>query len=387
MNFCFKKFLKCKFLCVILLIFAVLFKFNFSCYALAVDAQNGAILIDAMTGEVLFEQSADKIAPIASTTKIVSTMVVLENAADLDEEFEVDFSATQVEGTSMGLCAGDVVTLRDLCYGMMLASGNDAANAAAIKVAGTVENFVRMMNEKAMQLGCENTVFRTPSGLDSEGEKPKGRGNLSSDDILNMPHSTARELAILTREAMKNETFKEICALKKVDLYFGNPPIKHTFYNHNKLLKMYKDVCCGVKTGFTKNAGRCLVSAGRENGIELIAVVLNDESDWLDSRQLLDYGFSKFHEYEINYDVSNLKVKVLGELTNEIKVQPEEQFKIFLTETVKKAASNRIKVKVDLPEYQFAPINADDCLGELEYYLDGNFLGYVNLVASEDVLS
>lgn len=389
-----KKNLKFKILFLFLLIFVVFFTLNFRCYtyAIGVSARHGAIVIDSLTGEVLFEQDADQIAPIASTTKIVSTMVVLENAKNLDEPFVIDSSVINVEGTSMGLREGYVVTLRDLCYGMMLASGNDAANAAAIRVAGSVDGFVKMMNDRAKQLGCKYTVFKTPSGLDSEEQKSKRRHKIDLDDALKLPHSTARELAMLTREAMKNEIFREICSTKKITLKFGNPALEQTycertFYNHNKLLNQLKGICCGVKTGFTKNAGRCLVSAGRKNGVELIAVVLNDHDDWFDSKNLLNYCFSKFKKYKFNLDVSDLKLKVLSESKNKIKLKLEQPLELSLTDKVAGESSKRLKCKLNFFEYNFAPIRAGEKLGHAEYYLDDQYVGKVNLLADENVLS
>ena len=369
---------------VLAFVFAFNFNFNLYCFSLSVSAKNGAILIDSLTGDVLFEQNADKIAPIASTTKIISTMVVLENCTNLDEPFVVDSKAIQVEGTSMGLQPGDVVTMRDLCYGMMLMSGNDAANAAAVRVAGSVEAFVKLMNDKAKNLGLKNTLFRTPSGLDDVGGTlKKNRNSISREDILKtkMPHSTARELAILTREAMKNTTFKEICASKKAKLCFGNPPYERTLFNHNKLLKFLNGSCCGVKTGFTSNAGRCLVSAARKNGVELIAVVLNDSDDWEDSKNLLNYGFSKFEEYELQHKFPKVKPIVFGGTESEVSVEVERPVKVFLT----KSMAKRVNMKIKASNFNFAPIKRSEKLGEVEYYLGEEPIGKANLVSTSFV--
>ncbi len=333
-----------------------------------VSAKNGAILIDSKTGDVLFEQDADKLAPIASLTKIVSTMIILENCENLDEKFVVDPKAIQVEGTSMGLQVGDVVTMRDLCYGMMLASGNDAANAAAVRLCGTIEAFAEKMNEKVDELGLKHTWFKTPSGLDCEPSD----GSRIVKDISKVPHSTAREVALLIKEAFKNEVFKEICSLRKVRLKFGNPSVVRTIFNHNKLLRLYDEACCGVKTGFTKKAGRCLASAARKNGVELIAVVLNDSSDWDDSKRLLEYGFSKFVEYDLPIDFSQIKPKVLCEEESVLKVGLKEPVRMFLTK--KMANTNRFKTKIKIPSLIFAPVNKGEKLGEVECYLDGKLI-------------
>lgn len=354
---------------------------------LSINARNGAILIDSLTGDVLYEKNADKVAPVASTTKIVSTMVVLEHCKSLDEPFVVDSKAIQVEGTSMGLKTGDVVTMRDLCYGMMLASGNDAANAAAVKVAGSIEGFVKLMNEKVEKLGLKNTCFKTPSGLDEVcGAPRKGRGLLKKEDILKMPHSTAREMAILTREAMKNPVFKTICATRKAKLNFGNPPSRHIIYNHNRLLNnkligAFDGVCCGVKTGFTGNAGRCLVSAAQKNGVELIAVVLNDSDDWNDSADLLKFGFSKFKEVELPDKFSEVKPVVLNEKEDVLEVGVDEPARVYLTNSMKK----QLKTKIKADTFLFAPILKGERIGEVEYYVNDKFLCKANLVSKSDV--
>ena len=257
-----------------LLFFAVFLFVSLSVFAaedvqkLNINAQNGAILINAETGDVIYEKEADKIAPMASTTKIMTTLLALEQG-NLDEPFVIDSNAIKIEGSSMGLKEGDCLTIRDLCYGMMLPSGNDAANVLATKIAGSIDGFVKMMNLRAKELGLKNTHFCTPSGLDTS-EK-------------NEHHSTARDMALLTQKAMENADFCEICSQSYKKLTFGNPPINRVIRNHNRLLKEF-DGACGVKTGFTKKAGRCLVSAAQRDGLKLIAVVLKDHDDWQDSK-------------------------------------------------------------------------------------------------------
>lgn len=157
----------------------------------------------------------------------------------------------------MGLKEGDMVSLRALAVGMLLSSGNDAANAAAVKIAGSIDAFVMRMNARAKLIGMENTVFETPSGLD-EGEHG----------------STAYDMALLAREALQNEDFLKICSSYNMSISYGNPPYKRSLTNHNRLLKLYENAI-GVKTGFTKKAGRCLVSAAEKDGMRLIAVTLN----------------------------------------------------------------------------------------------------------------
>ncbi|MCX7658505.1 MAG: D-alanyl-D-alanine carboxypeptidase, partial [Oscillospiraceae bacterium] len=210
-----------------------------------------AVLIEAQTGKVLYAKNENEKRPMASTTKIMTALICLESG-NLDEQFVVDSSAIKVEGSSMGLVEGDIVTKRSLCIGMLLPSGNDAANAAAIKIAGSFEKFAEMMNERAVKIGMLNTHFVTPSGLDADGH-----------------YSTAYDMALLAREALKNPDFKAICSQKNIKLSYGNPPYDRWLKNTNKLLTYYNG-CIGVKTGFTDAAGRCLVSATERNGVCLI---------------------------------------------------------------------------------------------------------------------
>ncbi|MBQ4100232.1 MAG: D-alanyl-D-alanine carboxypeptidase, partial [Oscillospiraceae bacterium] len=219
------------------LAFSVVFEFR----AVGVSA-NSAVLIEMQTGKVLYEKNAHQKLSMASTTKIMTALLTLESQ-NLDTYFTVNPKVIQVEGTSMGLLEGDQVTLRALAYGMLLASGNDAANSAAVAVGGSIDAFVAMMNERAKLLGMKNTSFKTPSGLDDDGH-----------------YSTAYDMALLASAALSNPDFVEICSKETAKIKYGNPPYDRWLKNHNKLLTGY-DGTISVKTGFTKKSGRCLVSA------------------------------------------------------------------------------------------------------------------------------
>ncbi len=232
--------------------------------AQAVSAQ-GAVVLDGDSGQVLFEQNGDEILPMASTTKIMTALVAIE-MGDLDRVYQVKDAYTRTEGSSMYLKPGEKLTIRETLYGLLLMSGNDAALAIAGECGGT-EIFVAAMNQKAEELGLINTHFENPSGLDAETH-----------------HTTARELAKLAAYAMKNPQFAEIVGTKN---YTGNG---RSMVNHNKLLQLYPDAV-GIKTGFTKKCGRCLVSAARRNGRTLICVTLNDPNDWQDHMDLYESCF------------------------------------------------------------------------------------------------
>ena len=228
-----------------------------------------AALLDGTTGTCLYEKNGDQRALIASTTKIMTGLLVCE-AGEPERSVTVPDAAVWVEGSSMYLKRGETLTRRELLYGMMLHSGNDAALTLAISVSGSEAAFVRQMNLRARALGLTQTHFANPHGLDS-GEN----------------YSTALDLAQLARAALQNEAFRTVVSTKTVSC------AGRTLTNHNKLLWRY-DGCIGVKTGYTRHAGRILVSAAERDGRQLIAVTISDPDDWRDHAALLDYGFAVF---------------------------------------------------------------------------------------------
>ena len=236
--------------------------------AYGISAQN-AILMDSTTGRVLYEKNADERSLIASTTKIMTALIVCEQCNVLDR-MRIPKEAVGIEGSSMYLREGEVLTLQELLYGLMLSSGNDAAVALAIYCGGTVEGFAEMMNDKARVLGLKDTHFENPNGLDSPGH-----------------YSTARDLAVLASHAMENPIFYKTVSAKNVTV--GQRCLR----NHNKLLWQVEGAD-GVKTGFTKAAGRILVSSATRNGRRLIAVTIDDPADWQDHGALLEEGFSRY---------------------------------------------------------------------------------------------
>ena len=234
----------------------------------AISAEK-AIVLDAVSGRVLYEKNADQQSLIASTTKIMTALIICEQCNVLDR-MRIPKEAVGIEGSSMYLQEGEVLTLQELLYGLMLASGNDAAVALAIYCGGTVEGFAGLMNDKARALGMTGTHFENPNGLDSPGH-----------------YSTARDLAILAAYAMENPIFYKTVSAKMVKI--GERYLR----NHNKLLWQVEGAD-GVKTGFTKAAGRILVSSATRQGRRIIAVTLNDPDDWVDHAALLEEGFARF---------------------------------------------------------------------------------------------
>ena len=320
-----------------------------------------AILIDGLTGEVLYEKNAYETMPMASTTKIMTTLLAIESG-DLAREVTTTKEMVSVEGTSMGLLEGDTVSLEALCYGMLLCSGNDAANTTAIALAGSIPAFAKKMNDKANELGMQQTNFVTPSGLDAEGH-----------------YSTAYDMALLGRAAMKNETFAAMAASRTARVCFGNPPYERTLYGHNKLLSMYADAV-GIKTGYTKKSGRCLVSAAERDGALLIAVTLSAPDDWNDHIKLFDYGFSHYSQQPLDTDTEQVRLPVTGGTANAVGVMCEE-VKISLLP----GQAERIERTLLLPPFVYAPVGFGESMGEAVFTLDGEEVARAKLVAAWDV--
>ena len=321
-----------------------------------------AVVIDSLTGEVLYEHNAYDRLPMASTTKIMSAVVALENS-DLDESFTVDPEAIKVEGSSMGLTEGDVVTMRDLICGMLLPSGNDAANAAAVRIAGSVEGFVGMMNEKAEELGLENTHFVTPSGL---------------DDYTDDHYSTAYDMARLADYALQNDVFAEICSKKYIKLSLGNPSQERWLTNTNKLLDSCEGVT-GVKTGFTDKAKRCLVSSCKRGNAELICVTLNDPDDWRDHSGLYDYAFAQMTDIRLSESEKKFSVDVAGGERPFVGAYADSG-----VVSVPKSCVDKITAVTFVKPMVFAPVAKDDELGSVAYYCNGKKIFESKITAAED---
>lgn len=311
-----------------------------------------AILMEQDSGRVLYEQNADEKRLIASITKIMTAVVALEEG-DLQAAYTVT-AEDMAEGSSMYLKPGDVLTLEELLYGLMLVSGNDAALAVAHCVAGEETSFVAMMNETAERLGMEQSFFCNPNGLDAEGHG-----------------SSARDMAVLTAYALKNETFRRIVSTASITIG------ERYLANHNKLLRWY-DGCIGVKTGFTKAAGRTLVSAAERDGMTLICVTLSDGDDWNDHMALLDYGFST---YTMTTAVPAGRA-VASTLVEDgtvplITLGPDQDLACPVAE------GETLTFRVEAPASVSAPIVPGQVLGRAVLCLDGQEVSSADLVALE----
>lgn len=296
---------------------------------------------------------------MASTTKIMTTLLTLEEAA-VDNRIVTFTDEMTAEGSSMYLKIGEKVTLYDLAVGMMMQSGNDAANAAAIEIAGSMEAFADMMNEKAKEFGMTHTHFVTPSGLDDEEH-----------------YSTAYDMALLMAYALKNEDFCYIISQTSMEVRFIYPADKFmTYPNHNKLLRLYNS-CIGGKTGFTDEAGRCLVSAARQDDLTLIAVTLNDRDDWNDHVALYDFGFDNYKAVTVSEDIGS--IDVVGGDSDSVSLTAEE------TKVVVPKNADHIRTQVYLPSFVYAPVDENTCIGKLVCLSGNEVLTEIPLKTAENV--
>lgn len=330
-----------------------------------VSAQS-AVVLTADTGTVLFEKDGHTPRPVASTTKIMTALLALEAAQEQgDPLVDITQEMVAVEGSSMGLQAGDSISLTGLAAGMLLASGNDAANAAALYLDGSLESFAARMNQRAAALGMEDTHFVTPSGLD--GEDAQGLGHLS----------TAYDMALLARAALEDQAFRQLCSSPSLAVEFAEPVKRVTYTNHNKLLAQYQG-CVGVKTGFTKEAGRCLVSAAERDGALLIAVTLNAPNDWQDHTALLDYGFSQVEPYQLAGGDVRLTVPVVGSPEEAVSLRGSNGGEV----TLPLGQGAQVERVVRVPKFLYAPVEAGEQVGEICWYLEGQLLGSAPLTAA-----
>ncbi len=320
----------------------------------AVSAQK-AILMDAQTGRVLYEKDADSRSLIASTTKIMTALIICEQCNVLDR-MKIPKEAVGIEGSSMYLREGEVLTLQELLYGMMLRSGNDAAVALAIYCGGTVEGFAQLMNDKARSLGMKGSHFENPNGLDSPGH-----------------YSTARDLAILTAYAMENPIFAKTVSTKTVRVG------ERSLQNHNKLLWRLEGAD-GVKTGYTKAAGRILVSSAVRDGRRLICVTINDGNDWQDHEKLMEMGFSQYQMQQIVTKGQKVgTVSVLSGEADEAELLADGDFEFPLSK------EEEAKIVISGSGFVYAPVAQGAEAGYAYICIGDKTVGKVPLVYGQTV--
>ena len=323
---------------------------------MSISAQS-ACLMEAESGKLLYSKNADKRMHMASTTKVMTAILAIESVLSLDTVLTTPAEAVGVEGSSVYLAENEKITFEALLYSLLLASANDAAVAIAMHVAGSVDAFVDLMNDKAQDLGLSNTNFTNPHGLYDENH-----------------YTTARDLASLMAYAMKNDIFAAITASQKRVFAREGEGVR-VLINHNKLLKTYDGVI-GGKTGFTKKSGRCLVSVAERDGLRLIAVTLNASDDWRDHASLYDFAFLSYEMRTIPKTI--LSLPVISGKSDTVTVASEE-----ISLTVSKEAT--IITKIYAPRYLFASIREGEKIGWVVYYLNGQIIATSPLVATESI--
>lgn len=331
-------------------------------YAYA-ESAGAACLMNAVTGEVVFEKNSNKIMTMASTTKIMTLIVALENSK-MNEKVKISHNAASQEGSSAYIEENSVMTMKDLLYGLMLNSGNDAAVAVAEHISGSTEAFAEKMNETAKKIGVENTSFKNPNGLDEEGH-----------------YTTAKDLAKITCYALKNKKFTEIVSTKSYTASLirqSGDVYKIDYENHNRLLREYEG-CIGVKTGYTEKSGRCLVSAAQRDGAKYVAVTLNCSNDWAEHKEMLDYGFSRTRYITALKAGECIKHIVSG--SNETELIAKEGMSIPVEGYDKRDVTLDVKLSDEIS----APLNAGEKVGVIGVYCGDEFVGNVDIVAKNDL--
>ena len=308
-----------------------------------------AVVLDASTGRILYEKNADRQGLIASTTKIMTALVICERTNVLDR-VRIPKEAVGIEGSSMYLQEGEVLTVQELLYGLMLRSGNDAATALAIYCGGTVEGFAQLMNDKAHALNLQKTHFMNPHGLDSPGH-----------------YSTARDMAVLTAYAMQNPIFAHTVSTKTVTV--GSRSLR----NHNKLLWQIEGAE-GVKTGYTKAAGRILVSSTCRNGRRLIVVTMNAPDDWADHKTLIEEGFKSYTAVPLVEPGQCMgHFSVVGGTAEQVDVVAAEGFSFSLRK------EERVSYVLQPPGFVYAPVAENQDAGYVYVLVDGVAVGKIPL--------
>lgn len=319
------------------------------------------VIIDEKSGRILLSHNADAPLPMASTTKVMTALLAME-LGDLNAPVTCSRNAFGVPGTSIYLSEGETLTLHDMLYGLMLASGNDAATAIAEHIGGSVEEFCRMMTARAAELGCKNTVFLTPHGLPQEGH-----------------HTTAHDLALIAREAMTHELFREIVGTQRAAIPWEGRGYDRVLNNKNRLLSTYEGAT-GVKTGYTKKAGRCLVFGAERDGMRIIGVVLNC-ADWFDeAARLMDKAFSQYESVTL---LSQSDAAGTLSVTCSDGQSVEAYLSDDLTGVVPRGTIPQ--VEIDLPHVVEAPVYRGQRLGIARLVSGGEIIAEVPLVASRDV--
>ena len=319
-----------------------------------------AIAVETSEFDVYYDEAADAKHEIASLTKIMTVVIALENGGDLDRVVTVADEAIGTEGTSIYLKPGEQMTVGDLIWAVLLNSANDASVALAVAVGGSVEDFVAMMNAKAYALCMNTTHYVNPNGLPAEDH-----------------YSSAKDLAILACYALSVEGFKEISSSYTHSIPYDGVANGRQLVNHNKLVKQY-DGCIGMKTGFTKSAGRCLVTAAQRDGVTLVCVTLDDGNDWQDHKTLLNTGFDTYERVVLSIQHEQGRgIPVAGEERLVLCANQDD-----ISAVLRKERTEIIK-SLNVPDFLYGPVALHDKIGTVTYKYDGKVIGKDSIVVIE----
>ena len=358
--------MKNRIICLVFLVLALSlcisnYTYDVFAYESVPTSAKGMVVLEGNSNTILYGNNEHVQMPMASTTKIVTAILAIENCENLDEKFKISENAIGIEGTSIYIKSGEELSMRELLYGLILASGNDCAVAIA-EYFESEENFVNMMNEFANNLGLKNTHFDNPHGLDSDTH-----------------YTSAYDLAVMTSYALKNDTFREIVATERMVIP-QNDIYQARYLKHKNKLLFTEENCIGVKTGFTDNAGRCLVNAHEENGMQIISVVLNcqpmfDECQRLTNLALENYTMREFikpYNFVSNIEIEDSKKTEIGVITIQGFSLP-----------ILKSEENLYEIKYNLPQKLVAPIELNQSVGNVQIIKNNEIIYEGDLITIE----
>lgn len=330
-------------------------------YSLSLSAHS-AVLIDADSRSILYAKDHESRRGMASTTKIMTALIAAENY-DLGKTVHISPEAVGIEGSSIYLCEGEALTMEELLYALLLQSANDAATAIAIEIAGSIDAFADIMNKRAEDMGLKNTHFTNPHGLSDEEH-----------------YTTAYDLAVIAACALENEVIRKISSTYKMTIPIESACTQRVLVNHNKMLKLY-DGAIGVKTGFTKATGRCLVSAAERNGLRLVAVTLDAPDDWSDHRTMLDFGFEHYESFVVAEPHGfEYELPIVGSDKESVTLTNTDELRLTLPKD-----RGDISLRVELlHRFEFAPVTQGAVAGRVYYTYDGRVISS-ELVFAESI--
>jgi len=350
-----------KYLIILTMIFTLILAINTTALAYPQVSAQSAILIDVETGQILYQKNVHQRRAPASTTKIMTGILAIENG-NLSDKVTASKRAAYEGGSSIYLVPNETLTLEEMVYGLLLKSGNDAAVAIAEHIGGSVENFAKMMNLKAREIGALHTTFKNPNGLPQEGHL-----------------TTAYDLAQIARYALQNPLFAKIVSTHKKRIEWPGHSWDRILTNTNKLLTR-SDIVDGVKTGYTRAAGRCLVSSATKDGQQLVSVVLKSGAMWNESLALLNYGFNHYQKVEVI--AKGEEVHQISIHEQEVKLKAAKEFNYVLP----KGSSTKIKKVIEIKKNITLPIKKGEKLGSLALYdQDDKLLDRIELISDRYV--